>query len=207
MGTWAIANRTSASEPRWQQFTQVTDAEGEETSPSLSPDGTTVAYASRAKGSWDIYVQRVGGRNPIVIAGDPSRQESAPAFSPDGKSGAYPESGQNGGIFIVGATGESARRLTNFGFHPAWSPDGMHIAFNTEEIFNPSSRNGVSTLWVVNLAGGQPTKVGDFDAAQPAWSPSGERIAFWSNIAGQRDLYTVAAAGGAKARHSDSDRC
>ena len=196
VATWAFANRTRAIEPRWQQFTQVTDLEGEETAPSLSPDGTTVAYASRAKGSWDIYAQRVGGRNPILIAGDPTRQESAPAFSPDGRSVAYHEAGQNGGIFIVGATGESARRLTDFGFSPAWSPDGTRIAFTTEEIDNPSSRNSVSTLWVVDLAGGRPVKLGEFDAVQPAWSPSGARIAFWSNIGGQRDLYTVPAAGG-----------
>ena len=27
---------------------------------------------------------------------------------------------------------------------------------------------------------------------QPAWSPSGKRIVYWSNIGGQRDLFTVA---------------
>ena len=196
VATWEFAHRTAATEPRWQQFTQVTDLEGEETAPSLSPDGSTVAYASRVRGSWDIYAQRVGGRNPILIAGDPLRQESAPAFSPDGKSVAYHESEKEGGIFIVGATGESARRLTDFGFHPAWSPDGLHIAFGTEEITNPNFRLGTSTLWVVDVAGGPPRKLVDVDAAQPAWSPSGERIAFWSSIGGQRDLFTVPAMGG-----------
>ena len=34
-----------------------------------------------------------------------------------------------GGIFLMGATGESVRRLTDFGFRPAWSPDGSQIAF------------------------------------------------------------------------------
>ena len=33
---------------------------------------------------------------------------------------------------------------------------------------------------------------------QPSWSPSGERIVYWSNTGGQRDIYTVAAAGGAR---------
>ncbi len=196
VATWALATRTKAIEPRWQQFTQVTDLEGEETAPSLSPDGSTLAYASRARGTWDIYAQRIGGRNPILIAGDAERQEAAPAFSPDGRSVAYHESGHNGGIFIVGATGESARRLTDFGFHPAWSPDGTHIAFTTEEINGPYTRAGGSALWIVDVAGGAPRRAGTFDAAQPAWSPSGERIAFWSNTGGQRDLFTVPAAGG-----------
>ncbi len=109
LATWAFANRTTAPEPPWQQFTQVTDLEGEETAPSLSPDGSTVAYASRARGTWDIYAQRVGGRNPVLIAGDPLRQESAPVFSPDGRSVTYHESDQDGGIFIVGATASPPR--------------------------------------------------------------------------------------------------
>jgi len=52
---------------------QLTDASGVETGPSISPDGTSFAYSSPAHGSWDIYVQRVGGRNPILVAGDPAR--------------------------------------------------------------------------------------------------------------------------------------
>jgi Tol biopolymer transport system component len=53
-------------------------------------------------------------------------------------------------------------------------------------------------LWTVELNGGQPVKLDDGDAIQPAWSPSGKRIAFWQNEAGQRDLVTIPAAGGAK---------
>ena len=57
------------------QFTRISEAAGEETSPSLSPDGTTVAYAMRVNGSWDIYSQRVGGRNATPIVNDPQRDE------------------------------------------------------------------------------------------------------------------------------------
>ena len=31
----------------------------------------------------------------------------------------------------MGATGESVRRLTDFGYNPAWSPDGKEIVFGT----------------------------------------------------------------------------
>ena len=48
---WLIAARRPAAEPRWAYFTRVTEAAGEETSPTLSPDGATVAYAMRVNGS------------------------------------------------------------------------------------------------------------------------------------------------------------
>ena len=194
---WLLAKRTVTREPVWQQFTTVTDAAGEETFPVLSPDGTTILYVSAARGSRDIYSQRVGGRNPVAIAADPNREESAPAFSPDGARIAFHELDETGGIFIAGATGESVRRVTDSGFHPAWSPDGNSLVFNsTEAIGVPSSRRATNTLWVVDVAGGSPRKISDGDAVQPAWSPSGKRIAFWSNTGGQRDIFTIPAQGG-----------
>jgi hypothetical protein len=38
---------------------------------------------------------------------------------------------EGGGIFVMGATGESVRRLTDFGYHPAWSPDGRQRVVST----------------------------------------------------------------------------
>jgi Tol biopolymer transport system component len=109
-------------------------------------------------GSWDIYSQRVGGRNATAIISDPQRNEGGPAYSPDGASIAFHEADADGGIFIAGATGESVRRVTDIGFHPAWSPNGKDIAFTTEEIADPASRLGESTLYVVSAAGGTPGK-------------------------------------------------
>jgi serine/threonine protein kinase/Tol biopolymer transport system component len=193
---WIWKPAATPAEIRWSAFTRVTESAAEETSPSLSPDGNTVVYAMTSKGNWGIYSQRVGGRNPTPIVDDPQRNERGPAFSADGSLIAFHESGGTGGIFVAGATGESVRRLTDFGFDPAWSPDGKQIAFATEEVADPSSRLGDSTLYVVEAGGGSPRKVIDGDAVQPAWSPSGDRIAYWSNIGGQRDINIVAATGG-----------
>jgi eukaryotic-like serine/threonine-protein kinase len=197
------AARPQPVEPRWQRFTQLTDLAGEEGAPAISPDGTLLAYTSRGRGSLDIYVQRIGGNNPMLVASDPQRQEGAPAFSPDGQRLAFHEETTDGGIFIVGATGESVRRLTDIGFHPAWSPDGRWLAYCTEAFAGrgPSGRMGISALWMVSVDGGQPRKLDEGDAMQPAWSPSGARIAFWSARAGgvQRGLFTIPVAGGPRA--------
>ncbi|HYN10068.1 MAG TPA: protein kinase [Vicinamibacterales bacterium] len=192
---WAIGRRPQPVDARWDHFTQLTDAGGQEHAPTISPDGSSFAYVSRARGSWDVYVQRVGGRNPLLVAGDPARQEAWPKFSPDGRQIAFSEMDADGGIFITGATGESERRLTVFGGNPAWSPDGKQIAFATETVDLPYSRANISQLWVVDLTGGAPRKIHDEDAVQPKWSPSGKRIAFWAVVGGQRDLATVAADG------------
>ncbi len=194
--SWLLKGPAPKPEPRWDTFTRITESAGEETSPTLSPDGNTVAYSVRINGSWDIYAQRVGGRNATPIVNDPQRNEGAPAFSPDGSLIAFHVSSELGGIFAVGATGESVRRVTDIGFDPAWSPDGKQIAFTTEEVHDPSSRLGNSTLYVVDAAGGTPRKVLDSDAVQASWSPSGQRLAYWSNNGGQRDIYTVPVGGG-----------
>jgi Tol biopolymer transport system component/serine/threonine protein kinase len=195
---WIPRTTPENADARFDHFTRVSEAAGEETSPSISPDGTTVAYSIWVNGSWDIYAQRVGGRNTTPIVNDPQRDERGVAFAPDGSLIAFHESDDLGGIFVAGATGESVRRLTDFGFDPAWSPDRKQIAFATEEIVDPATRLGDSTLYVVDAAGGAPRKVVDGDAVQPSWSPDGQRLVYWSNTGGQRDIYTVAAVGGAR---------
>jgi len=66
-GAWWLGRRSNTPAAPWAAFTQLTDASGMETSPSLSPDGDSFVYASNTNGTWDIFVQRVGGRNPVLV--------------------------------------------------------------------------------------------------------------------------------------------
>jgi tricorn protease len=70
------------------------------------------------------------------------------------------------------------------------------VAFTTEEAVNPASRLGLSALHIADVGGGPPRVVVEADAMQASWSPSGQHLVYWSTTGGQRDLYTVAIAGG-----------
>jgi Tol biopolymer transport system component len=182
-------------------FTQLTDQPGQELHPSLSPDGKVLIYAGRPSDDWDIYWQRVGGRNPRNLTENSPSDDTQPAFSPDGEQIVFRSERDRGGIFVMGATGESARRLTDFGYFPAWSPDGREVAVSTDMFVDPSVRSpGLSFVWVVDVATGEKRRLTDEktgDAAQPAWSPSGARIAYWGkHKGGQRDIWTIPARGG-----------
>jgi Tol biopolymer transport system component len=178
-------------------FRQVTDLPGQEREPSLSPDGKSVVYASKSSGNWDIFLQRVGGRTPINLTADSLDDDSAPAFSPDGESIAFRSERSAGGVFVMGATGESVRRVADFGYAPAWSPDGSRLALATEPVDDPLSREGISELWVVTLDGSEKRRLTAGDAVGASWSPDGQRIAYWGwrDPDWQRDLWTIAADG------------
>jgi serine/threonine protein kinase/Tol biopolymer transport system component len=178
-------------------FIRLTYQEGSESFPSLSPDGNFLLYVKSTGGNADIYLQRVGGGNPVNLTHDSPADDTQPAFSPDGRQIAFRSEREGGGLFVMGATGESARRLTEFGFNPAWSPDGREIAFATEGVAGPAVRRLDSHLWIVNVASGQTRPLGTGDAVQPSWSPHGQRIAYWGvPRGGARVLWTIPAAGG-----------
>jgi Tol biopolymer transport system component len=182
---------------------QLTSQPGMEQSPSLSPDGKWFVYNSTAAGKPDIYLQAVGGQLAINLTRDSPAADTEPAFSPDGESIAFRSERDGGGIFVMGRTGESTRRLTTTGFNPAWSPDGKELVYATgNTTFNFYLQPSVSQLWTLNLATGAPHRIGARDAmAQPAWSPHGSRIAYWGwNVTGQTDIWTIPAAGGPPVR-------
>ena len=195
-GRVAAGKGGASAAPRFF-FAQQTDQQGVEMFPSLSPDGKTLVYTSGASGNDDIYLERVGGQNPINLTKDSPENDTHPAFSPDGSSIAFSSERSGGGIFVMGASGESARRLTDGGGNPAWSPDGKQIAYASEPTWQPLEKSGISQLWIVDIPSGQKRLVFEGDGMQPAWSPNGHRIAFWGIPpgSGQRDVWTIPAGG------------
>ena len=164
-----VRDGAAARAPVISNARRLTDQAGEELFPRLSPDGRSVIYASRAAGNWDIYSQRVGGKHYDNLTGDSSFDDTHPAYSPDGERIAFRSERFGGGIFIMGASGESVNRLTNFGYSPCWSPDGKSIVFTTDLVLHPHDRiNDPGSLWVVSVATGGVQAPGD----RGRWGPA-----------------------------------
>jgi Tol biopolymer transport system component len=194
--SYFIARRPSAYGAL--RFNQLTFDRGEETQPALAPDGKMFAFVKRVGERRHIFLQRIDGRSAIDLTPDSPADDRAPAFSPDGTTIAFRSDREGGGIFLMGATGESVRRLTNRGHNPSWSPDGKSILVAEQETVDPAVVYGLRNIYAVDVAtGAMRTLYSGIDSLQPSWSPHGKRVAFWTAQRGDRDIYTIDANGDA----------
>ncbi|MBB5958648.1 dipeptidyl aminopeptidase/acylaminoacyl peptidase [Saccharothrix tamanrassetensis] len=169
------------------------------TDPSISPDGSRVAYALKeVDGDENVqslwWVDRSGATRRLTRG----RADSAPRFSPDGRTIAFLRSGQ---VWLLPVDGGEPEQVTDLPLGagvPVWSPDGGRIAFAALVDGNPDGApvsttrrlhklDGLgrlggtgSQLFVLDLADRSVTRVtsGPAFAGSPAWSPDGTRLAF-----------------------------
>jgi Tol biopolymer transport system component/predicted Ser/Thr protein kinase len=192
LGLW-IARSTSHPETPTIALVQLTDRPGEELMPALAPDGRVVAYVSNAAGKLDIYLLEIGGDHPINLTDGSKSDNFEPAFSPDGSEIAFVSTRDGGGIFIMGALGDSPRRAAAAGFRPAWSLDKKTIYFASSDFSTPYAVN-TSDIMSVDLGSGQVHRLikGHF-GNQPAISPHSLRLAYWAvrKETTHRDLFTA----------------
>jgi Tol biopolymer transport system component len=174
---------------------QVTSDNGQETGPSVSPDGSMTIFAKlTAPGNPDIYVIHEGGA-PMNLTADNSLGDSEPAFSPDGQQIAFRSEREGGGIFVMAAAGGAARRVVGEGFNPSWSPDGQEIVYGmiTSAVSPYGAGTATNGIRSVNVQSGETRVIYGLNGFQPRVSPDGQRIAFWhyGNPGAQRDIWTI----------------
>ena len=137
--------------------------------PTARPSPSFTARAGPAH----VWAQRVTGHKPIDLTPDCDRISYSPAFSPDGSLIAYGSRCGEGGLFIMGASGENVRRVASFGADPAWSADGREVVFSTEAVATPYGRTGTSELLARRARRGGAAE--DLRAGRH----SAERLAAW----------------------------
>jgi Tol biopolymer transport system component len=178
-------------------FDRLTVQGGMETNPCISPDGTFIVYGADEDGDWDVFYQRVPGGRPINLTPNSPAEDGYAAISPDGQRIVFNSDRGEGefGLYVMGATGESVRRIGDDLTRASWSPDGKHVVASTAGFVTPLSRGVWGDLWILEVDGNERTQLThDVDAVQPDWSPNGHRVAYWgiqTATGGQRDIWTV----------------
>lgn len=154
--------------------------------PSLSPDGTKVAYTAQPGSEMGmpmkIFVMNLDGTDltPLTNSVDGNWH---PVWSSDGTKIAFvsdrDRDANNGAvisIYMMNADGSGQTRLTHgpYDDYPTWSPDGTKIAFHS---WRPDNYN--TDIFVVNTDGIGLTRLTTTGNNYcPAWSPDGTKIAF-----------------------------
>lgn len=146
---------------------------------SVSPSGSRVAFEFRGE---IVTVPREKGDDRNLTQ-SPGVHERSPAWSPDGKWIAwFADRGGEYALDIAPHDGREPARvlaLQGAGFYedPRWSPDAKRISY----------RDNSRTLWIIEVATGQQTRVasdvvyGPMPVLHHAWSPDSRWLAYTRN--------------------------
>ncbi len=195
-----MEGRTPPEEAGTLLLSPATGAGGQNLAPSLSPDGRYVAYLSE-QDLFTIELYLADARTGEVLRSITSSTrdahfdalrflDSSGAWTPDGSAIAvvvYSEgrnriqlyNAENGArdrvIEVPTAIGEIRT--------PSFSPDGTQIVFSGQS-------GGVTDLFIVDIDGGEPTRITNDRYAQlhPTFSPDGQQLAFVTDQGPATDL-------------------
>jgi TolB protein len=158
--------------------------------PSLSPDGNYLAFATSQDGNSEIYTfdtnTKALQRLTVNAAGDLS-----PSWSPTGREIVF-TSDRGGGpqLYAMSADGSNVRRLTfdgDYNAAPAWSPRGSWIA----HVCRTEGRH--YKLCLITPDGQKRVQItsGPGVDDSPSWSPDGRHLVFSSTWEGKSHIYMI----------------
>jgi Tol biopolymer transport system component len=152
------------------------------TNVAFSPDGRRIVFDQRACGDTchsSVGLMSSSGYHRHLITHRSQGFDTNFGFSPDGSRVGFT---RDGDLFVAGAHGGRAKRMTHYGIgvaanNPGFSPDGKRILFSR---FEASYRDGVAasseTVCIIAIASREQTCVAD--GSSPQWAPNGRAILF-----------------------------
>ncbi len=185
---------------------------GADTMAAISPDNGRIVFTSdRGAFNYNLWILPLRDGKP---SGPPYRLTNPPgigthaAFSADGNWIVYYRViGETRHVWIVPARGGQPVQFTDGesrDYHPAWSPDGAHIAYCAEE--QDRVRLMVAPVKDGRRAGpARPLTGPDLFAVSPAWSRDGRTLAFCGGKNNAGEVWTVPADGSSPPRRVARD--
>jgi tRNA A-37 threonylcarbamoyl transferase component Bud32 len=163
---------------------------GHNFSPSFSPDGSRIVFASDRDGDLEIYELGADGQARQMTYNNAA--DWYPSYSPDGSRIVF-ASNRDGDfeIYELGADGQIRQVTYNDAadWYPSYSPDGSRILFS-------SDRSGNFEIYELGVDG-QVRRLTNNSATDdmPSYSPDGSRVVFASNRSGNFEIYALGADG------------
>jgi serine/threonine protein kinase len=201
-GTWVAINRlpsTVQNPLASAQFTPLTNFEGGETEPAISPDGKFVAFISDRSGKFDIWLIQANGGSLANLTqgriGDARGPLRCVGFSGDG-SEVWSAGTQDRRLMLWPLIGGAPHNfLDEHVAEVAWSPDGTRLVYHTWEPGDPTfvaDHNGANARQIVQNEPGLHNHY-------PVWSTDGRWIYFVRGRPATRemDLWRISPDGGA----------
>jgi Tol biopolymer transport system component len=151
---------------------------------SWSPDGKRIAFygtTARESRNFDIFVMNADGRGFIQRLTRSTARDVAPAWSPSGDRIAYMRGND---IWVMNASGRNQRRLIADGGEPAWSFDGLQLAFTAVD-------KGNFDIYLASADGRGIRRLTTHraDESAPAFGP--DAVTFTSYRTGDPEIYSI----------------
>jgi TolB protein len=183
-------------DPDGQNQRQISRFNNISTYPTVSPDGSKIAFTSWVKGQPAIFIFSVDPVRDLRYYNQTASVNQAGSFTPDGKQIVYASSAGTGRccrIFIANLDGTGFRPISssnNIEVEPKVNPKtGNDIVFS-------SGRSGPQQVYRMSMDGGDVERLtpGTGEASNASWHPDGQRIAFaWTQgyATGAFNIFTM----------------
>ena len=167
------------------------------TTPSFSPDSSSIFFASSPSGRSQIYQADLDGGNLRRISYSRSL-DVHPAINPKtGRQIAFvSDTTGEPQVYLMDIDGTNRRRLSGGGgdaVQPAWDPSGERVTFAWTRGYEIGNYN----IFLVDVVSGRYTQLTHSRGRNehPTFSPSGTHITFASNRMGGTQIWSMRADG------------